>query len=121
MERRLGCGTMLIFIDHNVVPHTICREEPDHRLGLHMLVADDLMQHLPGIVQQDLCLVPDYRVFQNGRVLASELPGNKKGCPVDVVLKRFQRDIVERNKPQCVGYRRRPLAPVDRRSIVSCL
>ncbi len=50
---------IVIRVKLNVITHTVCREETDHRSCLQPFLIDDLFQHLLRIFKQTRCFFTD--------------------------------------------------------------
>ena len=75
----------LVGIDLDIVTDPVGREQPQHAGHLHLAAALETIQHRLGIGKQALGLLAHHLVFEDARILASQLPAQEEGGPVDVV------------------------------------
>ena len=87
--------------------------EPNDRFGLQPILFDDLFQHGAGIRVQLPRLFAHHRVLENGRELAVQVPGDKKGCPVDGGNEVRQGIVVQGCDAGLPGYGRLVMGPVE--------
>mmetsp|Transcript_2679 Transcript_2679/g.6394 ORF Transcript_2679/g.6394 Transcript_2679/m.6394 type:complete len:486 (+) Transcript_2679:349-1806(+) len=100
-QRAQGCDDLaVVIVQFNVVPDSSRRPEPEHGVGLELVVGDEVLEHGLRLVEGDLRLGAHVGVVEDlgvaaVRVLAAELPDSEERSPVNEGHELLERVVLD--------------------------
>ena len=121
MPNHQRLATSLITIKMNIIALALRRPKTNRCMRFDPAPGQDALEHLLSIGKKLLCGVAHHRILQDGWVRTMQVPGLKKGLPVDIGHKTCQIKILKMSKANVFRLVRLKVRPVDARCITASL
>ena len=110
--RQYGLVAAFVGVEHDVIAMRLRRVQAQHGVRLQPAPLDQALQHGLAVGEHATRLLAHYRVVQDGRVRARQIPGLKERRPVYERHQRGEIDIAQDTAPQHARTRRVVVNPV---------
>ena len=112
--------TRFIAIQNNIITHRISRIEGHHCISLKPLTLDQLIKQYLSVFEHLTRLNTNNLIIQDGWELASQIPGLKEGCPIDIFSNIAHCKVLKYPAPDKFRFFRNIRRPINQLAIFTC-